>query len=219
MPAQPPLGASVPSAAPESASVVEGPRHAARRSGVGAAPGRVGPGRALVGATVAVAGVALVIGALLLMNPGQDRKVPVALAPTHTASAGLTRPANPPAAGTPATGTTATPRLPQRPVRPKARSPEATLFAAPTLPVTVLNNSQLTGLARRAAARYREGGWLVAVTGNFTGRLRATTVYFAAGQQGSAARFAKQFGVARVLPRFPGLPGHGLTVVLTRDTV
>ena len=87
------------------------------------------------------------------------------------------------------------------------------------MPVTVLNNSRFTGLARRAAARYRAGGWLVAVTGNFTGRLRATTVYFAPGQQGSASRFARQFGVARVLPRFPGLPGYGLTVVLTRDAV
>ena len=85
------------------------------------------------------------------------------------------------------------------------------------LAVTVLNNSRFTGLAWRAAARYRAAGWPVAATGNFRGRLRATTVYFEAGQQPSAVRFAQQFGVARVLPRFAGLPGYGLTVVLTRD--
>ncbi len=189
--------------------------------------GRVGPGRALVGAIVAVAGVALVIGALSLINPGHDPKVPVALAPTHTGSAGPTRPGT--AATAPAAGTKVTSRPPLRPGAPKTSppklrpgSPTGTSVrpaVAPKLPVTVLNNSRLTGLARRAAARYRAGGWPVAVIGNFTGRLRATTVYFAPGQQGSASRFAKQFGVTRVLPRFPGLPGYGLTVVLTRDAV
>ncbi len=185
--------------------------------------GRVGPGRALVGATVAVAGVALVIGALLLINPGHDPQVTAALAPTaSTGPPGPTRPGT--ATAAPAAGTkTPSPRAPKTsPPKPRPAAPTRSTgrpLAAAKLPVTVLNNSRFTGLARRAAARYRAGGWLVAVTGNFTGRLRATTVYFAPGQQGSATRFARQFAVARVLPRFPGLPGSGLTVVLTRDAV
>ena len=190
--------------------------------------GRVGPGRALVGATVAVAGVALVIGALLLINSGHDPQVTAALAPTASAAPpGPTRPGTAPATAAAGTETPFPPLL--RPRAPKTSPPKSRPAAltrttgwplvAAKLPVTVLNNSRFTGLARRAAARYRAGGWLVAVTGNFTGRLRATTVYFAPGQQGSATRFARQFGVARVLPRFPGLPGSGLTVVLTRDAV
>ena len=55
-------------------------------------------------------------------------------------------------------------------------------------------------------------------TGNYrSGVISQTTIYYASGQQGSAERFAKQFGIPRVLPRFRGLPGSGLTVVLTRD--
>lgn len=182
-------------------------------------PARVGPGRALLGAGIAVAGVLLGIVAVLALNPGHDSARPSALtrvssAPTSagqpTAGA-VGTPARPPIVGKP----TAAPSLPV--AAPAVTVPAVTVPAVTVLPVTVLNNSRLFGLAKRAAARYRSGGWPVPVTGNFTGRLRATTVYFAPGQQAAAARFARQFGVGRVLPRFPGLPGRGLTVVLTRD--
>lgn len=182
-------------------------------------PARVGPGRALLGAGIAVAGVLLGIVAVLALNPGEDSARPAAL--TRVSSA-------PTSAGQPTAGAAGTPGrpptvrkptvAPSLPVAaPAVTVPAVTVPAVTVLPVTVLNNSRLFGLAKRAAARYRAGGWPVPVTGNFTGRLRVTTVYFAPGQQAAAARFARQFGVARVLPRFPGLPGRGLTVVLTRD--
>jgi len=88
---------------------------------------------------------------------------------------------------------------------------------APIVPVTVLNNSRVKGLADRAAARFRAGGWPVPATGNYRRTLAATTVYFPPGGRASAQRFARQFGIDRVVPRFAGLPGSGLTVVLTRD--
>jgi hypothetical protein len=92
--------------------------------------------------------------------------------------------------------------------------------AAPKLPLLVLNNSRLDGLADRAAADFRSGGWTVRGTGNFRGRIAATTVYYEPGQEASARRLAAQFSkVLRVLPRFAGLPGSGLTVVVTRDYV
>jgi ABC-type sulfate transport system substrate-binding protein len=85
-------------------------------------------------------------------------------------------------------------------------------------PVTVLNNSRRTGLAAQAAARFEAGGWPVRETGNFTGRIRETTLYYAPGQESAARSFARTFrGIGRVLPRFDRLPGRGLTVVLTRD--
>jgi hypothetical protein len=58
----------------------------------------------------------------------------------------------------------------------------------------------------------------VATTGNYRGgNIAQTTVYYAPGQQASAERFAKQFGIPRVAPRFPGIPVQGMTVILTRD--
>ena len=55
-------------------------------------------------------------------------------------------------------------------------------------------------------------------TGPFRGRIAVTTVYYAPGQQASAQLLQREFpAIERVRPRFAGLPGSGLTVVLTRD--
>lgn len=84
--------------------------------------------------------------------------------------------------------------------------------------MTVLNNSRRSGLAADAAARFAAGGWPVRETGSVGGRIRATTVYYDPGQEASARAFAATFrGIERVLPRLEGLPGQGLTVVVTRD--
>ena len=86
------------------------------------------------------------------------------------------------------------------------------------LPVTVLNNSRRSGLAHRAAAQVANGGWPIKLIGNFTGRIPVSTVYYAPGQAKVAAALAHQFSaVQRVLPRFRGLPGSGLTLVVTRE--
>ena len=99
-----------------------------------------------------------------------------------------------------------------------ATTPATTPAQAPVVPVSVLNNSRIKGLADRASARFRAGGWPVATTGNYRGgNIAQTTVYYAPGQQASAERFAKQFGIPRVAPRFPGIPVQGMTVILTRD--
>ena len=81
----------------------------------------------------------------------------------------------------------------------------------------MINNSRLPDLARTAAARYRAAGWPVAEVRSMGGRIAATTVYYPPGGQDAARSLADQFGIARVLPRFAGLPGQGLTVVVTRD--
>lgn len=192
-------------------------------------------GRALVGAGLALAGVSLGIGVLLWFGGGSGNQ----------AAASRSQPASAqPAGGSPAAGTqlpgtqpsgTQPPgtQLPAPALSPAAAPPVAVapVVVAPVvvppaapvqpavLPLTVLNNSRYARLADRSAARFRAGGWSTAVVGNFTGRLTATTVYYGPGQAGSAQRFARQFGISRVLPRFAGLPGSGLTVVLTRDYV
>ena len=84
--------------------------------------------------------------------------------------------------------------------------------------MTVLNNSRVSGLGARAAAQVRAAGFTVAEVGNFTGRIPVTTLYFAVGQQAAAQRVAADVGgIDRVEARFAGLPGSGLTLVVTRD--
>ncbi len=169
--------------------------------------------RALAGALVAVAGVLLGIGALLWATDAPGGSPTVAAgrsasvsspAPTPVASA-------PPSAPPSAVASTA-PLL----VAPTPAAPSPA--AVPKLALTVLNNSNRTGLADRAARRFQAGGWPIKLTGNFTGKVTATTVYYAPGQLASAELLQRSFtGLVRVRPRFETLPGTGLTVVLTRD--
>ncbi|MCU1596088.1 MAG: hypothetical protein JWO12_3480, partial [Frankiales bacterium] len=182
---------------------------------------RVGPARAVAGALLAVAGVGLGVGALLLYGNDEPRGGPVIDARPTVSTAST---ASVPASASAAAGPTTPPAASSPP--PATAGPTSTAVAvapvqpavAPKAPVDVLNNSKIKGLADRGAARFRAGGWSVPLTGNYRGgTIARTTIYFAPGQRPSAERFAKQFGIPRVLPRFAGLPGSGLTVVLTRD--
>jgi hypothetical protein len=185
-------------------------------------PGRLSPARAVAGAAVSVAGVLLGIGTLLWVSDDpSDGPGPVVQAPPPAAALGTqpeseTAPVDPPPA----------PPLPVTSVAPAPAAPApAQAAAAPAppkpsleVPVTVLNNSRIDGLADRAAARFRAGGWPVAKTGNFRGKIPSTTVYYERGQQASARAFAARFGgIVRVRPRFATLPARGLVVVVTRD--
>ncbi len=179
-------------------------------------PSRIGPRRAIAGALIALSGVALTIVALLLVNKGDQSGLPTVALPTApvTTTGAPVRSTAPSASNGPTTVPTTAPT-----VAPSAAPAVVTAPGqAPVVPVTVLNNSRIRGLAERAAVRFRAGGWPVPQVGNFSaGRIPVSTVYFAQGQQASAARFARQFGIGRVVPRFPGLPGSGTTVVVTRD--
>ena len=177
---------------------------------------RVGPARAVAGAAIALAGVALAIGALFLFGKDDPRGTPAVSLPPSASALASTAPSEtlaPTPSPTPVQTLAPTPRVTAPVV---AVAP--TRAVAPVVPVTVLNNSKIQRLADRAAARFRAGGWPVRSTGNYRGgRIATTTVYYPAGEQASAQRFAAQFGIGRVLPRFAGLPSSGMTVVLTRD--
>jgi hypothetical protein len=162
----------------------------------------------------AVAAVVLVIVLLLALN-GRD----------HTSGPG---PALQPPPTVPTTSATAAPPTATATPRPNRPSPTRTApveqpsaTAGPVVakaPVTVLNNSRRTGLASRAADQLRSGGWSIAEVGNFTGRIPVSTLYYARGQERVAQALARQFdAVQRVHPRFSGLPGSGLTLVVTRE--
>ncbi len=213
-----------PAAAPPAAPPVEepAPSFAAPPSAPPAARAphegeRIGPGRAVAGAALALAGVALGIGALLLAGKQESKLTPTVAAPTTAATTVATATATATATPTPAPPATTQPPAQPSPPPAKVTVPPGPAVA-PVVPVSVLNNSRIKGLAQDAAARFRAGGWPVPAKGNYSGGIIAvTTVYYAPGQLPSAERFARQFGIPRVAPRFPGLPTAGMTVVLTRD--
>lgn len=196
-------------------------------------PDRLSPGRALTGAAVSLAGVCLGIGTLLwvsgdvLPGPGGTAGGPLPLSslPVETGlppvDPSTVAPAPPVPAAAPAAPFPATP-LPTAPAvaAPVGAGPVAPVAAAPSVvvPITVLNNSNRTGLADRAAARFERGGWPVHLSGNFRGQIPVTTVYYDDGFEASARAFARDFeGIARVRPRFATLPARGVVVVLTRE--
>lgn len=170
-------------------------------------PGRVSVLRAVAGAGIAVAGVVLAICALLLFGDDEPKGTPTVASPPTASVAPTTVPSTEP--------TTAPTEQPSPTTAPSA-SPA--VVTAPVVPVSVLNNSKVKNLAKRAADRFEAGGWPVGTTGNYSGgTIATTTVYYAEGQRASAERFAAQFGIPRVAPRFAGLPTQGMTVVVTRD--
>jgi type IV secretory pathway VirB10-like protein len=201
-----------------------------------ARPAALPPARAVTGALVAVAGVALGIGTLLWATGGLEAPAgdPVVRPPAAMSSGTEEQPAAE-AVAEPLLDEPAVPALDEEPApaevapepappppapapAPPAPAPQQAAPARVEVPVLVLNNSRISGLAERAARYFEAGGWPVRDTGNSRGRIRATTIYYPPGQEAAAREFARRFPeVKRVLPRLENLPGDGLTVVVTRD--
>ena len=173
---------------------------------------------------MSVTAVVVVIVILLVLNsrPSHPDAGPAVVSPpTATPTGSLTAtptrssPRPTPARSSPAahSSTVASPVA-----QPPMTQPPVTRPPAATRPaVTVLNNSRRPGLAARVADEVRARGWPIRQTGNFRGRVAVTTAYYAPGQRGAAEQLARAFGqVQRVAPRFAGLPGSGLTLVVTR---
>lgn len=143
--------------------------------------------------------------------------------PSTTLPATSTAPASTASTSAPATasGSSAAPAGTASPL-PSQPAPSTTQAspAAARPALDVLNNSRITGLAARAAQQFRDGGWVVASTGNYTGRLSETTVYYPSGDQGAAQQLARQYPqIHRVEPAPAGFSASQLTVVLTKDWV
>lgn len=202
-----------------------------------AAPG----GARLLGVLVALAGVLLLVIGVVALGGGGDQPSGAAPAPTTSASASPTPSTGTGVGSAPAPSTAAPSTAVPPPADPSTAAPStaAPSTAAPgtgtssgpvpdptaavRVPVTVLNNSVIRGLADRAATEAERRGWQVAQVGNFAGRLPTTTVYYTPGdaaQEAAARQFAADFPhVQQVLPRYEGLPPTppGIVLVVTRD--
>lgn len=164
--------------------------------------------RNALGGVLAVALVSGGIVALQWLVPADRDSPAVVSEPDDTFTLPATPSPQPPRTLTPKATPSPTPK-------PTTASPTAAVRPA----VTVLNNSRVTGLAAKAARDFQNGGWSIVATGNLSGRLPRTTVYFSPGQEADALTLRRQFpAIQDVAPRYAGLPGEGgLTVVVTRD--
>ena len=90
-----------------------------------------------------------------------------------------------------------------------------------TVPVRVYNNSFIKDLAMTGAEEFRDAGYDVVQTGNYSqGTIPHSTAYYssAPGEQQVATELAHDFGM-KVMPRFSGIAfaSPGVIVILTED--
>lgn len=83
--------------------------------------------------------------------------------------------------------------------------------------VIVFNNTNVQGLAGRAATKVARAGWNVLKTDNWHGKVDASTVYFGPRLKAAALLLAQDLGITRVKPAFAPMNPKMLTVILTTD--
>ena len=166
-------------------------------------------------------GVAVaVVAVLALREPdGHDHSgTPVAVAsgtltPTATASGSTSR-----AHGGHGAGRSSATGSPGRHPSSSSASPST---SPKDVPLVVLNNTTITGLAQQAAQRFEDGGWTVTRYGNYQNDILSTCAYYdpaVAGARAAAEALQRQFpSIKRVKQKFPELPDGPIVVVLTPD--
>ena len=95
------------------------------------------------------------------------------------------------------------------------------------IPLVVLNNTSIHGLAQQAAQRFESGGWTITMYGDYQNDIASTCAYYdpaAPGAQAAAEALQAQYpAIKRVAPRFTPdagaqpLPSGPVVVVLTDD--
>ncbi|WP_375497470.1 LytR C-terminal domain-containing protein [uncultured Jatrophihabitans sp.] len=97
----------------------------------------------------------------------------------------------------------------------------STTTAAGAVPLVVLNNTTIAGLAKQAAIRFEAGGWTVTSSGNLTNNIVSTCAYYdpsVSGAKAAAEALRAQYPtIKRVEPKFAELPSGPVVVVLTPD--
>ena len=90
-----------------------------------------------------------------------------------------------------------------------------------SVPLVVLNDTTVSGLAKSAAQRFENGGWTVTSSGNLTNDILSTCAYYdpdVSGAKAAAKALRAQYPtIKRIEPKFPELPSGPVVVVLTPD--
>ena len=91
------------------------------------------------------------------------------------------------------------------------------------LPLLVLNNTTIKGLAEQAKQTFIAGGWTVTDTGNLKNEIISSCAYYDPSVPGAleaATALRAQFpAIKRVVAKFAELPAGPIVVVLTPDYV
>jgi len=188
------------------------------------------PGRVAGVALLGLAAVALVIGLVTALGgngdgraDGNDEEQP----PRQTSSSRSTEqpPSSQPQSSNtstvPAPGTSGSGAPTTTTTTGQTVPPDGNGEPTKTVPVRVLNNSKIKGLAAKAADDLKADGWNVTETGNYSaGIIPTTTVYYRPGTEEEAAARAigETFGM-RVSARFDGIKdaSPGVIVIVTND--
>lgn len=109
---------------------------------------------------------------------------------------------------------------PVRPIVSAEVSLPPAIFLAPEIKrarirVDIFNNSDVVGLADRAAARADKQGWRVQGIDNWAGAVPTSTVYYPPGLRLEATVLADDLGVRRFRPAVAPMRTDRLTVILT----
>ncbi|HET6877860.1 MAG TPA: LytR C-terminal domain-containing protein [Jatrophihabitans sp.] len=95
------------------------------------------------------------------------------------------------------------------------------LAEAQQVPLVVLNNTTITGLAAQAEKRFQDAGWTVSGIGNLQNNILSTCAYYDPSDPSArpAAKALKEEfpTIKRVRRKFPELPPGPIVVVLTPD--
>ncbi|APE37522.1 glycoprotein [Nocardia mangyaensis] len=171
------------------------------------------PLRALAMVLIALAIVFAGLGAMSLSNSGADASDAAEQTETTTSAV-----AQAPVTTTAVPTTTEVAEPTTTTVEPTTTTPTTTPAVAvdQAVPVRVLNNSLVVGLAARTASELGAAGWSNVSTGNYSGsNLTATTVFYGsgAGDRAAATEIAEQVG-GTVVPK-SGDTSPGVVVVLT----
>ncbi|WP_084497620.1 LytR C-terminal domain-containing protein [Nocardia amamiensis] len=164
------------------------------------------PLRALAMVLIALAIVFAGLGAMSLSNSDADTDASGPSQPeTTTATAAPQVPA----------GTTA----PKATAAPTGTAAATSSVAARSVPVRVLNNSMVAGLAAKTATQLSSNGWTIAETGNYPGtNIPKTTVYYgnSPGDKEAAQAIADELDAA-VAPKSSAIgdSAPGVTVIVT----
>ncbi|WP_433730572.1 LytR C-terminal domain-containing protein [Nocardia sp. CA-129566] len=175
------------------------------------------PLRALAMVLIALAIVFAGLGAMSLSSSDSDTS---GSGESSTAAMGQTTATTSQAAATTAVATTTPVASTTKPAATSSTTTPTTTASTTTanraVPVHVLNNSTVAGLAARTASELTANGWTVAEVGNYPGpNITNTTVYYgnSPGEKEAALAIADELG-ATAAPRAAG-SGSGVTVVVT----
>jgi hypothetical protein len=179
-------------------------------------------------ALLGVAAVALIIGLITMFGSNGDGRADGGAGeerpPEPPATTSSSRPGNPPSSASTSKSVPPTTSSPSTSTTTTTTRPPGDGNGEPekTVPVRVLNNSTIKGLAAKAADDLRADGWQVGEIGNYSAtNLPETTVFFRPGtadEEAAARELASAFGL-EVQPRLDTLAGEppGVIVVVTSD--